>query len=259
MTLRRMLAAAASLFLLAATPPLGAQEGEAPGFTAPTEPMKLTRVLERALGDGNAVVVTRSWRVRFEPRSDGYSVEGELIAAEVEAPPRLAKLAEVVRNNPQNGLFPMTLDRAGIIVTEEPEDLPPVAGLTEAAKNYVEGRDRETQERAMRYVLAAQQAGSRMMSRWPADLFYPAHGPRGGERTLAAPGGEGSLTVRFSGTLDAEGRHLATAERRIVTRVGIASALRAKPGGSSRSNSLVRIAFVLARYYFTSLENPGFA
>lgn len=212
-------ATAAIFLLLAAAPPLGARASEAAGFVAPAEPMKLTRVLERELGDGNALVVTRSWRVRFVPHADGYSVEGEQIAVEVDAPPKLAKLAEVVRGNPQAGLFPIRLDGAGRIVAEPPADPPPVPGLTEAAREYVADRSAAARAEAMRYVLAVQQAGAEMMTRWPHDLFFPA-APRRDERTLPVPGGEGSLTVSFEGTLDRAGERLAHARRRIVTRVG---------------------------------------
>ena len=219
MILRRVLAAAGAFALLAGAAPLGAQQREAAGFVAPTGPMKLTRVLERALGDGNAVVVTRSWRVRFEPRAGGFLVEGEQIAVDVQAPARLAAMAEVVRANPQAGLFPIRLDAAGLIVRDAPADLPPVPGLTEAAREYVADRSAAARAEAMRYVLAVQQAGAEMTTRWPQDLFFPT-AARGDERTLPVAGGEGSLTVRFEGTLDREGERLAAAERRSVTRVG---------------------------------------
>ena len=97
---------------------VGAQVAEAAGFRAPGEPMRLTRVLERELGDGAKVTVTRTWRVRFVAHAAGYTVEGEQIAAEVDAPPRLAVLAEVERKNPHAGPFPIALDQAGLIVGE---------------------------------------------------------------------------------------------------------------------------------------------
>ncbi|WP_338446931.1 hypothetical protein V5F89_03820 [Pelagerythrobacter marensis] len=182
--------------------------------------MKLTRVLERRLGDGQAIVVSRSWRVRFVPHAGGYRVEGEQIAVAVETPPRLARLAEVERNKPQGGDFPILLDAAGRIVGNASGSLPAIPGLGEAVRAFVADRDDARRDEALQYVAAVQQAGAAMASRWPPDLFFPA-ASREERRELPLPGGgEGAVQVRFEGTLDGTGKRLATARRRIVTRVG---------------------------------------
>ncbi len=198
---------------------VGAQVAEAPGFRAPGEPMRLTRVLERELGDGAKVTVTRTWRVRFVAHAAGYTVEGEQIAVEVDAPPPLAALADVERKNPHAGPFPVALDKAGLIVGEEQAGATSIPGLEAAAKTYLEGATPERQADAMQYVRAVQQAGAAMTSRWPEDLFYPVAARRD-QRTLPLPdGGSGTIDVSFAGTLAPGGRHLATAERRIETTV----------------------------------------
>jgi len=198
---------------------VGAQVTDAAAFRAPGEPMQLTRVLERELGDGAKVTVTRTWRVRFVAHAAGFTVEGEQIAVEVDAPPRLAALAEVERKNPHAGPFPIALDRAGLIVGEGGAGTASIPGLEEAARKYLESATAERQADAMQYVRAVQQAGAAMTSRWPEDLFYPV-APRRDQRTLPLPGGgSGAIEVSFQGTLAASGRHLATAERRIETSV----------------------------------------
>lgn len=221
MSTRRFLAMFV-LFIAAGPASLAAQDSQSAqtAFVAPAEPMKLTRVLERRLGDGNAIVVSRSWRVRFVPRAAGYRVEGEQIAVAVEAPPRLAQLAEVERNKPQSGDFPILLDDAGQIVGDESADPSAIPGLTEAARAFLSDRPEARRGEALQYVAAVQQAGARMASRWPRDLFFPVV-PREERRKLPLPGGgEGALQVGFQGSLDPAGRRLATARRRIVTQVG---------------------------------------
>lgn len=212
---------ALAALVLAGTAVPGSAQTAGTGFVAPSEPMRLTRVLERELGDGNAVTVTRSWRVRFVAHGDGYRVEGEEIAATVDAPPRLAMLAQVEREKPDAAPFPITLDAAGLIVDERAAGAAPIPGLAEAARTYLQDAPDKRRSDAMRYVLAVQQAGARMTSAWPEDLFYPATPPRSERRTLALPGGgSGTISVSFDGTLGDEGRHLAAAERHIVTTIG---------------------------------------
>lgn len=183
--------------------------------------MILTRVLTRELGDGKAIVITRSWRIRFERTPTGYAVDGEQIAVDVDVPPRLARLAEVERCRPQQGTFPIALDGEARIVSAEPGDPSPIPGLTEAAGRYVRDRNDTARTAAMDYVAAIQQAGAKLGGQWPSALFFPA-GPRGSEtRRLAIPGGgEGTVTVTFDGELDRAGERLARARREIVTQVG---------------------------------------
>lgn len=198
---------------------VGAEVAEAGGFRAPSAPMRLTRVLERELGDGAKVTVTRTWRVRFVAHAAGYTVEGEQIAVEVDAPPPLAALADVERKNPHAGPFPVALDKAGLIVGEQ-AGASSIPGLEAAAKEYLEGATAERQADAMQYVRAVQRAGAAMTSQWPEDLFYPVTAPRRDRRTLPLPGGgSGAIDVSFAGTLSPGGRHLAAAERRIETTV----------------------------------------
>ncbi len=212
--------ALAALVLAGTAAPGSAQTAET-GFVAPSEPMRLTRVLERELGDGNAVIVTRSWRVRFVAQGDGYRIEGEEIAVTVDTPPRLAMLAEVEREKPDAGPFSITLDAAGLIVDERTASAEPIPGLAEAARTYLQRAPDKRRAEAMRYVMAVQQAGARMRSQWPEDLFYPAAPPRNARRMLALSGGNsGTISVSFDGTLAADGRHLATAQRHIVTTIG---------------------------------------
>lgn len=209
--------ALAAFALLACAAPLVARDPTAPRFAAPRGPMRLTRVLERELGDGAAVIVTRSWRLRFVPQAAGYRVEGEQLAVEVEAPPALAALAEIERGNTQEGLFPIALDAAGLMVDEGGGDPGAIPGLPEATGDYLD-QTGAAREAAMAYVAAVQQAGAAMTSSWPTDLFFPAATPRSEVRAVPLPGGaSGTIAVRFAGALDPNKGRLAHAERRIVT------------------------------------------
>jgi len=200
---------------------LKAAPGASSGFVPPSEPMRFTRILERDLGDGRKVTVTRSWRVHFVPHPSGYRVRGELIAVDVDAPPRLAALAEVERGNGHRATFPIALDETGAIVSTDAHEQSQIAGLAEAVREVLKDASDGERAGAMQYVLAVERAGARMMSQWPRDLFFPAASPRTEERALPLPGGTGGhVTVHFEAQLDRTAQHLARAERHIVTTVG---------------------------------------
>ena len=101
--------------------PLGAVSGGARAsqaiarFVPPAGEMVLARSLIRELSDGQRIVVTRRYTIRFAAVPEGYQINGELIGVDVDAPPRLASLAELERRRVDPGLFPMRIDRAGIL------------------------------------------------------------------------------------------------------------------------------------------------
>ena len=80
------------------------------------EPMLLTRTLRRELSDGKAIVATRRYRVSFARSDSGWTVDGLLIASEIEAPPSLAALASIEQQRPDDALFPIRLDAGGVIL-----------------------------------------------------------------------------------------------------------------------------------------------
>ena len=120
-------AAYATLFAGAGLPALSAVAGsavETQAFAPPSgRPLILARKVVRQLPGGAAIVATRRYRVKFRPVADGWEVDGVLIASEIDVPPALAAIAALERARPDDGMFPILLDRTGRIVAE------PTAGL----------------------------------------------------------------------------------------------------------------------------------
>lgn len=195
---------AASLSLgvaLLALVPLGAsaaspQPGTARApFVAPKHELMLSRSLIRLLSDGKQIVVTRSYRIRFVSNSSGYRIDGELVGVEVSAPPNLASLADLERSRPDTGLFPMQLDRRGVLQDQH------VNEIDQAYRAKV--RDRTNA------LLAQAQPGTgsgdkpapvvkRMASKtpnsaWPQDLFNAVPGERSIDRTITLADGRTGL------------------------------------------------------------------
>lgn len=209
-------AMAASLAGVAA-PALAAHH--APGWTAPAEDMVLTREVRHALADGKEVVGRRSYRLTFARDGDGWRVDGTLVDAQVEAPAQLAALAALEKARKDEGLFPIRLDRAGMIVAQgNPADAA-VAG--DRAKALVTGSlgALGTADRSLAGDMVARiSAEARAKGvNWPQDLFNPATGQQSQVRTMALPDGrEGRITM----TRVAETGHGATLhklERDVVT------------------------------------------
>ena len=99
----------------------------------PAGSVLLTRELRNAPSDGKEVVSRCRYAIRFHPNATGYRVEGELVGADVDAPPELAQLAEAERTRSAEGLFPLALDRHGLILEQQGADDPAAAARTMAA------------------------------------------------------------------------------------------------------------------------------
>lgn len=174
-------------------PPSGKQ------FTPPQSPLVLSRTVWRSLPDGKHIMVRRRYAVRFSADGDGYVVDGNLIDATVEAPPRVEMLAELERRRPDTALFPMRLDRDGLIQGEAgPRAEPP--GRADAAhgserilaNSELAAAARKQASATLAQVLAAANAGAA----WPADLFNPRRVRHHETRRIPLPGGtEGEIDV----------------------------------------------------------------
>jgi hypothetical protein len=194
---------------------------EAARFAPPGVPMRYVRRLERSLADGEKLVVTRSFAVRFEPAGEGYRILGQQLGVETEAPEKLAAFMRIERERREDGLFPLLLDAHGRITGSEAAPLP--ARLDEAVREAVamiDRRPRPAADRAelLRFVNAIDQSAGKLVSALPHDLFAPAPEPRRETREVALPGGEtGILTLTFSATADPGTGLMQEAEREVLT------------------------------------------
>ena len=212
---------------LAGTPPVAPTHVFAP---PEGEPMLLTRTLRRELFDGKAIVATRRYRVHFTRTPDGWTIEGSLVASEIDAPPALAGLAAIERQRPDDALFPIRLDAAGVIQPRDgtaSPDGPAWRAALDHAIALASARPASAIDGAALDLLIQQMqavVGAATLSRWPTTLFLPEPGTSREERRFALPGtgegaGEGAILAELE-RMPAEGTDtMGWAERRVVTEV----------------------------------------
>ena len=219
----------AALVALTAAPTMPVRAAAAPGqsapavFNPPAGSVLLTRELRKTLSDGKVIVSRRRYAIRFHPNATGYRVDGELVSADVEAPPELAQLADVERTRTDEGLFPLALDRDGLILEQQGADDPAAAARTmAAAREFLAKAQMTDAERAAALAMVAKlQTQARSAGgNWPADLFRPASGEHQESRELPLPDGStGKVTVTITAS-DAAGGLLDRMQRRVVTELG---------------------------------------
>ena len=149
----------------------------------------------RELPGGAAIVATRRYRVTFHPLADGWEVDGALVSSEIDVPPVLAAIAAIERARPDDGMFPILLDRSGRIVVEPTAGLgrEAVAGAVGAASQVTGPAPAGGFVAQIGAAAATPQGG---LTRWPEALFLP-HGLSGStEQAFALPDGStGSVRV----------------------------------------------------------------
>lgn len=191
-------------------------------FAPPSAPLILTRTLQRDLADGKQVVVTRRYTIRFTPDGDGFRVDGTLIDATVDAPPFLARLAEIERTRPDSGVFPAFLDGRGMIRSGTSAKLDPQTrqqAVTSAQKVIAES-PAPTEARRETGALLGQVASGSSGAGWPVFLFNPGLSERVERRQVALPnGGQGEVEVRVHAEGLQPGGLPQRLERVVVTRL----------------------------------------
>lgn len=189
-------------------------------FAPPDQPMVLTRTLRRPLPDGQEVITLRSYLLRFIPTSDGVRIDGNLLAVTVDAPPVLQAMADLERARPDSGMFPMWLDRRGMLLPGSPAPGgPDRTAAVDRALSRIDTLALPAPEKAQAQGFASQFRGAGGGTPWPRDLFRPVPGTREDRRAVSLPeGGQGSVTVVTRTTIS--DALLATYTRRIVTEMG---------------------------------------
>lgn len=195
------------------------------------EPMLLTRTLRRELSDGKAIVATRRYRVSFTRDSRGWMLDGELVASEIDCPPALAALAAIERQRPDDALFPIRLDPAGVILPRDGAPLSPDGpswraaldkAIALATHRFEPGGDGTALKLLVQQLQAV--AGAATLSHWPNTLFLPEPAATREERKFQLPDAEvgteeGSIVAQLE-RLPAEGvATMGRAERMVVTEV----------------------------------------
>lgn len=211
---------------------IGAPVASAPAqysFKPPSTPFRLTRTLSRELATGETIVVTRSWRVIFERDGDGFSLVGEQIFADVDAPPALSILAQLEERRVEHGLFPLKLDYRGLIENTQPHSALATASaevhsalLEVRHKLDSAGLDSRSDAAASDFIERVQRGQAADFSKVPRDLFAPLSLASEEEVDLPLPEGRsGKVIVRRTARLANDGRIMRSARREMITRIGV--------------------------------------
>lgn len=176
----------------------------------------------RSLPDGKTITTRRDYEARITRVGEGFRVDGKLVNVEVEVPPSLQALAEVERQRPDNGVFPILLDASGLIVT----DASPVSGSSvgQAAalvSERIGGLRLSALEMLQTQAFVARIQNGAAHSQWPDDVFRPAVGKRNETRKLALPDGvEGLVLLEIEGQGAGPQGQIAAVDRIVTTDLG---------------------------------------
>ncbi len=196
-------------------------------FNPPAGPMRLTRQLSRQLADGAQIVIERTWEVQFRNQAAGYSLDGRQVAVEVSAPHSLEMLARIERDRTESGLFPIELDRNGLISADaETGSLAPIDQAVSQARKRIEASGLSTKAAAdaRQFLAYLQKSAADLSSQMPGDLFHPVRPNWQENRTIRLPHGQtGSVSVSFTAITNPEAGLMERAQRIIVTEIGEAS------------------------------------
>lgn len=221
--------AAVHAALLAGAPalavPAAASPADSPAFAPPRDsPLLLSRTVVRELPGGAAIVATRRYRITFHPVAGGWRVEGTLVGSEIDAPPALAAIAALERARPDDGLFPIRLDRSGRIVAYPASrslGREAVAGAVGAAERLASSNNTASVPGFLAGIGAAAASPGGGQTHWPEALFLP-HGISGTtEQAFALPdGSQGTVQVALDSVPAPGLATMGKARRTVVTLAG---------------------------------------
>ncbi len=196
---------------------------EAAELDIPQTPMRLSRTLVRTMSGGAEIRIARDWEVNFHRQRQGVTVSGRQISAQVDAPARLAAIAQLEEGRSTDGMWPIILSENGRILTVgasiETEDLASAAAL---AEQNIAARSVSASVRLslLQYLAELQRAGTTLLERLPSDLLFPVGTPRSSRREIELPGGlTGEFELSYTARRSAHGAWLDTATRQVVTRL----------------------------------------
>lgn len=193
-------------------------------FTPPTVPLRLTRTVERQLGQSGKLVVARSWSIAFAAATPGFHLNGKQADVAIDAPPMLAELARIERARVEEGMFPMLLDPAGAIADSDGmRSDQALEAAIDAVRARLSAEPLAAGDKALaeRFMASLQAAGQGALAAWPHDLFAPGSRAETVSRDVRLPDGKiGNLTIMTTASSDVTSGLMRSYERRIVTEVG---------------------------------------
>lgn len=200
-------------------------------FVPPAGPMRMSRTLLRDLSDGAEIVVRREWEVRFGRALDGYTVTGDQLSVEVQAPPTLQFLARIEKDREEAGLFPLSVTLNGMIAdSSEPSEQPSFDLAIERTVERINKSDLSADKvRMSRQALSElQKTAAEFTTRVPRDLFRPQQLHWREDRKVNLPRGQtGPISVVFDARRNAATELMERTERQVISPLA----------GSSRTSS----------------------
>lgn len=182
----------AGIAVIASAPALSAHDGESgqqAAFVPPSGPVKLTRVLRRDLSDGKAIILTRSYRLDFARRGQGYHVSAVATEVGIDAPPALAALAKIELER-EDTAFSLDLDGSGFIVTEQAADSTATrVRLAARGEALIASAISNANQRAQALSMFSQLSQSTGGTGLPRDFFNPQAPEQREQRVLSLPDG----------------------------------------------------------------------
>lgn len=184
----------------------------------------LTRRLSRGLSDGKQIEVTREWLVQFKQQGRGYAILGHQINVAVEAPVRVAALADIERARSTDAKFPILLDQGGLIVAagEAKSEADVAKAVSIAEQILADSSLSELEKREAKANLHQFASGRRsQLEHLPRDLFFPRGSGFSETRKVSLPDGTvGEFHVEYASEAQADSGLLKQAERKITTLIG---------------------------------------
>lgn len=192
-----------------------------PAFTPPANPVTLTRTLYRPLPDGKEIVARRRYEIRVFADGEGFRLDGRLLDVGVDAPPQLAGLAELEKTRPEPDLFPILLNRHGLMLNRESAPIPPdqtnriMARAQALITDTLPSKAHVDATRALNAFGKALKA-----SPWPQGLFNPGTAAETIKHEVKLPDGSlGQVTVTIRAAQSNPGHMPEWMERTITTRL----------------------------------------
>ncbi|NVE95371.1 hypothetical protein [Altererythrobacter lutimaris] len=184
----------------------------------------LSRTVERDLKDGQRLVVARSWSISFEPSGEGTAIFGSQRSVAVDAPPRVAAIAQIERARSTDSMFPILLCSHGLIraagVSHTPADMEQVVASARAILTK-EGQTTGNEAVIRTTLFQISRAPARLIETLPVDLFFPREPLIEVRRPLALETGQsGEFVMRYETSVDPASGLLVRAERVITTILG---------------------------------------
>ncbi|MEP0189339.1 MAG: hypothetical protein ABJP70_03325 [Erythrobacter sp.] len=190
----------------------------------PQSPMRLTRRLDREMGRGAKVVVTRDWSVQFAQQRSGIAISGEQTSVNVEAPESVAAFAELEEQRSTSGMFPFLLSENGLITkTGQYVEVYDEAKAIQMAQGKIQNSELsyESREGILLALGVLQSSFSSLLDQMPADLFFPASKPVKRVQTVDLQNGvTGEFELTYAALSSKQGAWLKHAERQVITRIG---------------------------------------